>query len=99
MEVLGEALIYLILLKVTPTLDQVEQSDLLRVIFLEALREDDPLAEALELYLLQEVVERMDFNVHDIREILLLSLQLINSLLEKRVDGQNGLLDDLSLHF
>ena len=99
MEVLGEALIYLILLKVTPTLDQIEQSDLLRVIFLEALREDDPLAEALELYLLQEVVERMDFNVHDIREVLLLSLQLINSLLEKRIDSQNGLLDDLSLHF
>lgn len=59
------------------------------MVFFEALREDDPFAEAFELYFLQIVVERMDFDVYDIGEILLLRLQFINSLLEKRVYRQN----------
>lgn len=59
------------------------------MVFFEALREYDPFAEAFELYFLQIVVERMDFDVYDIGEILLLRLQFINSLLEKRVYRQN----------
>jgi hypothetical protein len=82
LEVFGEALIDFILLKMVSTLDQVDQSDLLGMIFFEALREDDPFAKAFELYFLQIVVERMDFNVDYIGEILLLRLQFIDSLLE-----------------
>lgn len=89
LEVFGEALIHFILLKLTTTLNQVKQPDLLRMIFFEALREDDPLAKAFELYLLQKVVERVNFDVYDVGEILLLGLQFTDSLLEKRVNCQN----------
>lgn len=68
------------------------------MIFFEALREDDPLAKAFELYLLQKVVERVNFDVYDVGKILLLGLQFTDSLLEKRVNCQNWLLHYLSLH-
>lgn len=82
LKVFSKALIDLILLKLPSTLDQVEQSNLLRMIFLEALRENDPFSEAYKLYLLQVVVEGMDFDVYDISKILLLRLQFTNPLLE-----------------